>query len=53
MDGGAQTLIVDGSDEAAGKPDRRLLERHDLEAMTTIAGRRQAAFPHGETAVND
>ncbi len=46
-------LIVDGPGEAASKADRRLLEGHDLEAMTTVACRRQAAFPHGETTVND
>ncbi|GLS29196.1 hypothetical protein [Neomesorhizobium albiziae] len=38
--------------EAAGEPDGRLLEGHDLEAMTSVAGS-QAAFPHGEATQCD
>ena len=53
LDGGAQALIVDGSNKTAGKARRGLLEGHDLEAMTALAGRRQAALPHGETAMNN
>jgi hypothetical protein len=30
-----------------------MLEGHYLEAVATVAGCRQAAFPHGETTVND
>jgi hypothetical protein len=53
LDGGAQALIVYGPGKTARKAHRRLLEGHNLQAVTTIASRRQAAFPHGETAVND
>ena len=53
LDRGAQAVIVDGPGKTASKAHRRLLEGHDLEAMTTVACRGQAAFPHGETTVND
>ena len=53
LDGGAKALVVDGPGEAAGEADGRLLKGHDLQAMTALAGRRQAAFPHREAAVND
>jgi hypothetical protein len=53
LDGRAQVLVVNRPGKAAGEPYGRLLEGHDLEAMTTVASRRQAAFPHGETTVND
>ena len=48
-----QAFVVDRPGEAPGEPHGRLLERHDLKAMATLARRRQAALPHGEAAVND
>ena len=53
LDGRAQTLVVDRTNETAGQPHRGLLERHDLETVTAVTPCRQAAFPHGEAAVND
>ena len=53
LDGGAQAFVVDGPGEAAGQPNRCLLEGHDLKAMTAIAGRRQTHFSHGQAAMNN
>jgi len=53
LDGRAQALIVDRTSKSAGKSDGRLLERHDLEAVTTATTRREAALPHGEATVNN
>ena len=53
LDRRAQAFVVDRSGEAAGEPRCRLLEGHDLQAVAAVARRHQAAFPHGEAAVND
>ena len=53
LDGRAQAFVVNGPREPAGKPYGPRLKRHDLQAVTTCAGRREAAFPHGETTMND
>jgi hypothetical protein len=41
-----------GRAKPPGQPDGGLLERHDLEAVTTAAACRQPALPHREAAVN-
>jgi hypothetical protein len=49
----AQTFIVDRACEASRKPHRRLIERHDLKALSTGASRREPLLSHGEAALND
>ena len=53
LDGRAQAFVVNGPREPAGKPYGHLLEGHGLQAVMTGAGRREAAFPHCGTTMND
>jgi hypothetical protein len=53
LDCGAQAFVIDRPDKAAGESHCHLLEGHHLQTVTAVARRREAAFPHGETTVND
>ena len=49
----AQTFFVNRPGETACKPHSRLLKRHDLEAVATVARRFKPSFPHCEAAMDD
>ena len=53
LDRDAQALIIDWPYKPASQPNRRLLERHDLEAVTPVPCRRESGLPHREATVDN
>ena len=53
LDRDAQALIIDWPYKPASQPNCRLLERHDLEAVTPVPCRRESGLPHREAAVDN